>query len=184
MGVKFEAQPRGVVLARTSPGGPLVQLSGPVDLPVGSLIDARHGTISLVMATSGQRTQAATLWSGTFVVHQSKGGQGMTQFSLAGGTFSHCPRSARAGSVHLAMAAAAGGHSRIRSLWAKDNHGHFSTRGQNSVATVRGTRWQTIDRCDGTLTVVSQGRVGVRVARGHRTILVTAGHSYLAKSRR
>jgi YVTN family beta-propeller protein len=184
MGVKFEARVQGVVLARISPGGPLVRLSGPVDLPVGSSIDARSGTISLVMAMSGQRTQAATLWSGTFVVHQQKGGQGMTQFSLAGGSFSRCPRSARAGSVHLAMAATSGGHRSVRSLWAKDNHGRFSTRGQNSVATVRGTRWQTIDRCDGTLTVVSKGTVGVRVVGGHRTVLVTAGHSYLAKSRR
>ena len=82
------------------------------------------------------------------------------------------------------MAAKAGGRGVVRRLWAKDNHGHFSTRGQNSVATVRGTRWQTVERCDGTLTVVSQGRVGVRVIGGHRTILVTAGHSYLAKSRR
>jgi hypothetical protein len=161
-----------------------VQLSGPVDLPVGSLIDARAGTISLVMAMSGQRTQAATLWSGTFVVHQRKGGQGMTQFTLAGGSFSRCPRSAQAGSVHLAMAAAAPRHRRIRSLWATDNHGHFSTRGQNSVATVRGTRWQTIDRCDGTVTAVSRGTVAVRVTGGHRSVLVTAGHSYLAKSRR
>jgi DNA-binding beta-propeller fold protein YncE len=184
MGVKFQAQPHGVVLARTSPGGPLVQLSGPVDLPVGSLINARSGSIGLVMAMSGQRTQTATLWSGTFIVHQGKSGQGMTQFSLAGGSFSRCPRTARAASVHLAMAATSGGHRSVRSLWAQDNHGRFSTRGQNSVATVRGTRWQTIDRCDGTLTVVSKGTVGVRVAGGHRTVLVTAGHSYLAKSRR
>jgi YVTN family beta-propeller protein len=184
MGVKFEAQPHGVVLARTSPGGPLVQVSGPVDLPVGSLIDARAGSIGLVMAMGGQRTQTATLWSGSFVVHQRKNSQGMTQFTLAGGTFKHCPRPARAGSVHLARAAKAGGHRVVRSLWAKDNHGHFSTRGQNSVATVRGTRWQTIERCDGTLTTVSKGTVGVRVTGGHRTILVTAGHSYLAKSRR
>jgi DNA-binding beta-propeller fold protein YncE len=184
LGVKFEARPHGVVLARTSPSGPLVRLSGPVDLPVGSLIDARHGTISLVMAMSGRRTQTATLWSGTFVVHQRRGGHGMTEFSLAGGTFSRCPRSARAGSVHLATAATSGGHGSVRSLWAKDNHGRFSTRGQNSVATVRGTRWQTIDRCDGTLTAVSKGTVGVRVAGGHSTVVVTAGHSYLAKSRR
>ncbi len=65
-------------------------------------------------------------------------------------------------------------------LWAKDNHGQYSTRGQNSVATVRGTYWETINRCDGTLTVVKQGLVSVRDLHRHRTVLVRSGHSYLA----
>jgi hypothetical protein len=49
---------------------------------------------------------------------------------------------------------------------------------------VRGTRWVTVDRCDGTLTRVTEGAVSVRDKVRHRTVLVRAGHSYLAKSRK
>jgi hypothetical protein len=40
-----------------------------------------------------------------------------------------------------------------------------------------------VDRCDGTLTRVTEGAVAVRDKVRHRTVLVRAGHSYLAKSR-
>jgi hypothetical protein len=49
------------------------------------------------------------------------------------------------------------------------------------VATVRGTLWETIERCEGTVTLVKQGSVSVRDLHRHRTVLVRAGHSYLAK---
>jgi len=62
--------------------------------------------------------------------------------------------------------------------------GRFRTRGRNSSATVRGTKWDVIDRCDGTLTKVSRGRVVVRDFRRKRNVLVRAGKSYLAKARR
>jgi ferric-dicitrate binding protein FerR (iron transport regulator) len=46
---------------------------------------------------------------------------------------------------------------------------------------VRGTRWQTIDRCDGTLIRVLKGSVSVRDVVKKKTIVVKAGKSYLAK---
>jgi hypothetical protein len=67
-------------------------------------------------------------------------------------------------------------------LWASDHNGHYSTRGQNSVATVRGTIWGTVERCAGTLTIVRRGTVSVRTLHGHGSVLVRAGHSYLARS--
>ena len=70
-----------------------------------------------------------------------------------------------------------------RALWGHDNHGRFRTRGSNAVITVRGTRWYVADRCDGTLTRVTQGSVAVRDLRRHRTIVVRAGHRYLAERR-
>jgi hypothetical protein len=48
---------------------------------------------------------------------------------------------------------------------------------------VRGTRWLTEDRCDGTLTRVTNGAVVVRDYKRRRNVLVRAGHSYLAKAR-
>jgi hypothetical protein len=49
---------------------------------------------------------------------------------------------------------------------------------------VRGTIWEVIDRCDGTLTKVRRGKVAVRDFRLRRTVLVRAGKSYLAGARR
>jgi hypothetical protein len=46
---------------------------------------------------------------------------------------------------------------------------------------VRGTVWEVIDRCDGTLTKVKRGRVVVRDFRLKRTVVVRAGKSYLAR---
>jgi hypothetical protein len=52
------------------------------------------------------------------------------------------------------------------------------------VATTRGTSWLTEDRCDGTLTRVTSGAVEVRDRVRGTTVLVRAGHSYLARTRR
>ena len=71
---------------------------------------------------------------------------------------------------------------RARRLWGSDSKGKFRTRGGNSVATVRGTAWYVEDRCDGTLTRVSKGSVSVYDRGRHRTVVVRAGHSYLAHS--
>ena len=40
------------------------------------------------------------------------------------------------------------------------------------------------DRCDGTLTKVSRGKVAVRDFRRHKTILLRKGKHYLAKAPR
>jgi hypothetical protein len=68
---------------------------------------------------------------------------------------------------------------RVRKLWG-DGTGRFRTRGLNSIATVRGTRWLVQDSCDGTLTRVSQGVVSVRDTAKRKTFLVRAGRKYLA----
>jgi virginiamycin B lyase len=166
----------GTVTVR-SPGGPATHtLSSAQDIPLGSLVDATHGVVQITTATDAHgHTQTATLWGGSFVVTQTVAGGGMTTMTLAGPLT--CPARARRASVATAYSARA----RSRSLWARDNHGHFSTRGHNSVATVRGTYWQTLDTCAGTLTYVRQGAVSVRDRHRRRTVLVRAGHSYLAR---
>jgi hypothetical protein len=170
-----------VILARLTPGGPLVQLSGPTDVPVGALIDARSGTVALDLAMPAGHTQPVSIGRGSFTITQPRTQHGMAHIGLAGGSFATCPAgNAHAGDAHAANAKAKPGHV-VRQLWSKDNHGKFQTYGHNSVATVRGTEWLTQDRCDGTLTHVIQGVVAVHPRGTHKTILVTAGHSYLAK---
>ena len=56
----------------------------------------------------------------------------------------------------------------------------FRTVGRFSSATVRGTTWLTDDRCDGTLTRVTKGKVGVRDFVRNRTILLKKGKRYFA----
>jgi hypothetical protein len=63
-------------------------------------------------------------------------------------------------------------------------HGRFRTRGRYSASTVRGTNWGTRDRCDGTLTIVRRGTVAVTDFTLHMTVLVHAGHRYLAPAKR
>ena len=59
--------------------------------------------------------------------------------------------------------------------------GQFRTKGRYSAATVRGTKWTTADRCDGTRTHVHHGPVAVTDFVRHKTIVLHAGQSYLAK---
>jgi hypothetical protein len=60
--------------------------------------------------------------------------------------------------------------------------GRFRTRGRYAAGTVRGTAWTTTDRCDGTLIAVQQHSVLVTDFVKHKTVLVPAGHHYLAKA--
>jgi streptogramin lyase len=170
----------GTVLVRVS--GSLVArpLSGEGNVPIGSLIIADHGTVLLITGVDRRgHIQSATIWGGSFIVNQTVSRGGLTTLTLAGGSAAACRRG-HAPSGRTAAIAASNRSRVIRSLWAKDSHGHFSTRGQNSVATVRGTYWGTVDRCDGTLTIVKQGVVSVRASRGRRVIVVHAGQRYLA----
>jgi hypothetical protein len=168
----------GSVTVRT-PGSAAPQpLAAAGNIPMGSLVDARQGVVRLTTAVDLiGHVQSATLWGGVFAIGQTASQHGTTTMTLAGSL--RCPGRARRASL-LAAGARASRRGSSRTLWAKDNHGHFSTRGQNSVATVRGTYWETVDRCNGTLTVVRKGAVSVRDIHRRRTVLVRAGHSYLA----
>jgi ferric-dicitrate binding protein FerR (iron transport regulator) len=72
----------------------------------------------------------------------------------------------------------------VRKLWGHDHHGRFRTHGRGAIATVRGTTWVVADHCDGTRTSVISGAVSVLDKRLHKTVLVHAGHSYFARTKR
>jgi streptogramin lyase len=174
-------QVSGSVLVKLPGAAGFRSLSSATDIPMGSVVDAEHGTLVLTTARdSGGHVQTVTVWGARFRVSQRKTRGGQTTLSLIGGRPSSCSRShAKASTVAKASAAKARSR-RSKTLWAKDSHGHFSTRGNNSVATVRGTYWGTVETCAGTLTIVRRGEVSVKPAHGH-PVLVRAGHSYLAR---
>jgi hypothetical protein len=117
-------------------------------------------------------TQAAEFHNGRFRVAQRSRDRGLTELRLTG----RLPRCKAAGAR---VSAASARHP--RRLWG-DGKGRFRTRGRRSSATVRGTKWLVEDRCDGTLTRVARGTVGVRDLVRRRTVTVRAGHSYLARN--
>jgi hypothetical protein len=167
----------GTVIVKTPGATGYVALSDAVALPVGSILDTREGSITLRSALPSGKTQAAIFHGGLFEVRQPRGAGGVTELVLRG---------ALTGCGHGAARAAATSKKKKRKpprrLWGRDSKGNFRTRGGNSVATVRGTAWYVEDRCDGTLTRVSEGSVSVYDRGRHRTVLVRAGHSYLARS--
>jgi hypothetical protein len=107
----------------------------------------------------------------------SAGGKPLDVLKLVGGDFGLCVKGFRTSSSLGAKKPPP--KTVVRRLFAKGN-GSFQTRGQYSSATVRGTAWETDDRCDGTWTRVSQGVVTVLDFRKKKTVRVGAGQTYLA----
>jgi hypothetical protein len=171
----------GTVTA-TAPAGAPVSLDSAQAIPTGTLIDARRGTVELKTALGAAgTTQTARFWGALFEVRQSATRHGLTQLTLRGADFGTCASASKA-SKKARASRATKKKPPARSLWGSDDHGRFETRGRGSVATVRGTRWLTTDTCAGTRTTVLKGAVAVKdLARG-RTVVVTKGHSYLART--
>jgi hypothetical protein len=145
-------------------------------IPVGSFLDTRKGTVRLQSARNVRGTrQTGDFTGGIFKSLQSRrrSAKGLTTLSL-GGKFRRCPTGTGA--------QAAISRRRLRRLTG-NARGRFRTRGRFSAATVRGTKWGVTDRCDNTLTRVTRGRVAVRDFRRKKTIIVRAGKSYIAKAK-
>jgi hypothetical protein len=151
-----------------------VALVGIRGIPVGSTLDSRRGVVRIFTAANAGSTKLniADFNGGFFNSLQNRRLRGLSDINLTGGNFRGC--SARG-------ASAARSRRVVRRLRAS-GRGRFRTRGRYSAATVRGTIWETIDRCDGTLTKVTQGSVVVRDLRKRRNITVRAGKSYLARA--
>lgn len=167
----------GKVLIRKAGSTKFIDLNGQTEIPVGSQVDTLHGTILLTAGLGGGQTNSAEFYDGLFTILQSKAQGAFTTLRLDGGSFRNCGRaSARALSIQ------AKSKRPVRRVWGSGK-GRFTTRGRYSSATVRGTKWLTQDRCDGTLTRVLRGIVRVRDFRARKNVNVRAGHSYLARAR-
>jgi CSLREA domain-containing protein len=134
-------------------------------VPVGTTMDTTKGQITMVAAG---RKQKAWFYDGLFKFGQTRGRKPLTTLSLTAKLA--CPKG------NGAIAAA----KKKRRLWG-DGKGRFRTKGSFSSATVRGTKWLTEDRCNGTLTRVTKGTVTVRDFKRKRNVIVRAGQRYLAQ---
>jgi hypothetical protein len=167
----------GTVLVKEAGTNKFVPLNGETEIPVGSQVNTLNGTVLLTAGLGGGKTNSADFYQGVFTIQQPKKAGAFMTLRLAGGNFRVCKRSAgKALSIEADKT-----KKRVRRVWGSGK-GRFTTRGRYSSATVRGTKWLTEDRCDGTLTRVIRGVVRVRDFRAHKNVNVHAGHSYLAKA--
>jgi len=170
----------GTILIRRPGADAATRLAAGEQIPVGSLLDARRGTVALTSALPGGSTQTGRFGGGRFSVSQPAGGGGVTELVLRGPELGACRRASGRRTTTTARAAARR-RKPARRLWGEDKGGRFRTRGRNSVATVRGTRWLTEDTCAGTLTRVVEGAVDVYDVHRRVTRRVAAGRSVLVR---
>ncbi len=180
----------GVVIVRP-PTGPAFRL-GTEDrnIPVGSGLDTTHGAVDLRAAyaptggapgTGTSSVQDGHFSGGLFAVLQRRSQAGLAVLDLETtlNTSQACAPQSATADVTAQVARAS---PRVLSLLRASVHGSFRTRGRYGAATARGTQWEMVDRCDGTLTKVVRGVVVVNDFRLHKNFAVSAGQSYLAKA--
>jgi hypothetical protein len=164
--------------------GRLVPLTATRQIRSGAVVDALHGTISLTSATGkGKKTQTGTFGGAVFKVTQVRAGtsKGLTTLTLVNNAFKGAPSYATCKSHTGRDASAAALSSRTLQLLHASAHGKFRTGGRYGAATVRGTIWSIADRCDGTLVHDVTDSVLVNDFVRHRSIVLRAGQSYLAR---
>ena len=174
----FDVKPiQGVVLIQVN--GKLVPVTQLKQIPAGAVIDALHGTLNLITSTgTGHKTQTGTFGGAIFKVTQDH--SGLTTLTLVENAFKGAPSYASCNVAGGKASAAALSAKTLQLLKGKDNHGKFRTKGRYAAATTRGTAWSVADRCDGTLTKVTQSSVLVNDFVRHISLILHAGHSYLA----
>jgi hypothetical protein len=162
-GVRVVTAPAGGTVTVKLPGDAgFTPLTAAAALPVGSVVDARNGSLT-VQTTSGTATVAA----GIFTIRQA------AQRNATASLVLQTPPGQAQACAHVRKGV-------VRQLRVVTK-GVIRTVAAKGVVTGRNASWTVADRCDGTLTRVRRGRVAV-TAR-HRTRTVRAGHSLLIRAR-
>jgi hypothetical protein len=148
-------------------------------IPIGTIIDATHGVVKLTSVGKNGKLQSAIFYEGIFQVFQGTEKNAITELRLVGGNFAVCKKAKRAAAL---IAGKIPKSKSIRHLWGNGS-GLFRTKGRFASATIRGTKWLTDDRCDGTLVRVAKGAVTVRDLVKKKSFPLKAPKRYLAKAR-
>jgi hypothetical protein len=170
----IDADPAGglVYVRLAGIGRQVTPLSSARELPVDATFDTRLGAVRLTVAAgAGGKLKSGEFSGGEFTFFQALGKAQQTVLALV-----------RPSTLAATCAAAAGKtQPKLASLRASVD-GSFEVRGRESAAIGGdGAVWTTTDRCDGTLTTVADGVVKVHDFARRRTVVVAAGHGYLAK---
>ncbi len=143
-------------------------------IPFGATVDVTSGRLVLLTSTGQLAVNGAGGVSAVFkLLRGVDKKKPVVELRLVKGDFGVCPKR-KTSSVARTTATV------VRQLWG-DGKGSFRTRGRYASATIRGTKWLTADRCDGTQVKVSRGVLGVADFPQRRQITLRAGRSYLAR---
>lgn len=178
-GQTFDLEPVEGNVELQCPGeGSYSKLVGFKQVPVGCLINTRHGVVDLTASKgSSGDLQGAHFWGGVFIATQDAGDNQEVGLKLAGKRMCE-RRDPTKGPVARVSRKGGGG----RKLWGSGK-GNYSTSGSYGSATVRGTTWLVVDRCDAsTLVKVAEGTVLVRDFVKDRSLTLTTGEQYIAKA--
>jgi hypothetical protein len=162
---------KGTVLVKQPGSRRFIRLEDAAHIPVGSELDVTKGSVRLESAAGGGKTQTGVFRGGLFKLGQKKGARPITELKLTAKL--RCVSS-------RGPARTSAKRKRSRQLFG-DAHGRFRTRGRNSTATVRGTKWLVKDTCKSTLTVAQRGTVVVRDLVKRKTVTLKSGQRYLAR---
>jgi hypothetical protein len=148
-------------------------------VPFGCLINTRNGVVDLTASKgSSGELQGGHFWGGVFVVSQEAGDNEAVELKLAGRRMCERRNSPNTHGATVSSARRGGG----RKVWGSGK-GNYKTSGSYGSATVRGTTWLVVDRCDSsTLIKVTEGTVWARDFVKQKSIVLTAGQQYVAKA--
>lgn len=175
------------------------ELTAGESMPVGTVVDAREGLVEIMSEAAPDGTEQNAVVTGSIFRIEQDVESGVTDLKLQGGDFSNCKNareddgvtaraaSRRKGGTGGKAAKRTSGRTKrggnvARGLWAAGK-GRFRTHGRNSAATVRGTRWATVDRCHSTTVKVFDGVVDVKDFTTGRTVVLGAGGRHVARER-
>jgi hypothetical protein len=167
----------GTVKIKVPGSNQFIVLRAGQQIPIGSSVDVSKGTVDLTTTADATTTQTARFYAGVYKLTQNKTAKPVTELQLFGANFKKsCGTSSRRASTSATRKKKV-----VRQLWGSGK-GRFRTKGRFASATIRGTQWNTADRCDGTNVRVTEGTVTVRDLVKKKNVTVAAGKSYLAKA--
>ncbi|HTR76168.1 MAG TPA: CSLREA domain-containing protein [Solirubrobacterales bacterium] len=182
------APKEGQVLIKLPGSEKYVPLEELKEIPVGAIIDATKGKVTLTSIGPNGEEQTAVFFGGVFRVSQKEGKSVVVVELIANkvcrggmalpeeGTATASSLVATASSVF----ARPGGKKKGGKLWGS-GHGNFTTEGNQGSATVRGTIWFVEDRCNGTTFFkTKRGIVTVKDFFKNKTLPLPAGKTYVA----
>jgi DNA-binding beta-propeller fold protein YncE len=188
----------GLVLVKVH--GVFIPLTELTQIPTNTEINALKGTIKLVTALPAgvnpsadvaakskkpkTKTQTGTFGGAIFKITQARSGanKGLVTLAIVENAFKGAPSYALCTKHKAGDASAAAVSSKVLQLLHASGHGKFTTKGRYSAATVRGTKWTIADKCNGTLVHDITDSVAVTNFVTHKTVVLHAGQSYLAKA--
>jgi hypothetical protein len=179
-GQSFNVEPVDGTVELQCPGeAEYSRLTSFKQVPMGCLVNTRHGTIALTSSKgSSGDLQDADFWGGVFVVTQNEGDNQTVELKLAGKRMCEKRSSSARPPVASSSRAKRGG----RRAWGSGK-GNYETSGSYGSATVRGTTWLVVDRCDAaTLFKVTEGTVWVQDFVKDKEVVLNAGEQYIAKA--